>query len=76
MVRNSIDVTESEINILKREIAYLDRLLDELAQGSCRYGGWQGSEERIGLSCMVVVRCAPDVVSFQFFGMEREARGR
>jgi hypothetical protein len=25
--RNNIDVTETEINILKREIAYLDRLL-------------------------------------------------
>ncbi len=26
LFRNQIDVTESEINILKREIAYLDRI--------------------------------------------------
>jgi hypothetical protein len=40
--RNNIDVTESEINILKREIAYLDRLLasikskDNISQAAIR----------------------------------------
>lgn len=28
--RNNIDVTESEINILKREIAYLDRVISSI----------------------------------------------
>ena len=33
LFRNHIDVTDSEINILKREIAYLDRIFASIRSG-------------------------------------------
>ena len=33
LLRNHIDITDSEINILKREIAYLDRIFAGIRTG-------------------------------------------
>jgi hypothetical protein len=35
LLRNHIDITDSEINILNREIAYLDRIFAGIRTGRC-----------------------------------------